>query len=211
MDIIKIRIKILEDIKPYVIKEGWNKDLFTTVSQSSHFKYEEIKALFPEGNKTLVQMYLNEIDKKMNNDSKKINLIRLRVHERIRELIILRLKIMLKDKKFVSKTFLYLLLPNNFKLATKFLYKISDQIWYLAGDHSTDFNFYSKRAILSSIYTITMMHFINNDNLNDTIQVLDKQLKRVSHIPKIKNRIRDLSMLVPQIIKLGNKFSFFKQ
>ena len=30
-----------------------------------------------------------------------------------------------------------------------------DDIWYMAGDKSTDFNWYTKRAILAAIYTST--------------------------------------------------------
>ena len=50
----------------------------------------------------------------MTDKSKKLDLLRLKVHERIREIIKLRLKIMLKEKKIISKTFLYLLIPTYF-------------------------------------------------------------------------------------------------
>ena len=33
---------------------------------------------------------------------------------------------------------------------------------------------------------MTIIHFINSDNISETIKVLDKQLKRVSKIPKIE-------------------------
>ena len=152
-----------------------------------------------------------EINSKMTVESQKINLIRLRIHERIREIFILRLKIMSKEKKLISKTFFYLLLPQNYKLALKNLYKTVDQMWFLAGDNSTDFNFYSKRVILASIYTSVMMHFVNNDNIDKTIILLKKQLKRVSNISKIKSRINEITKIIPQIIKLGKHINFVKQ
>ena len=34
----------------------------------------------------------------------------------------------------------------------KNLYKTVDNMWYLAGDNSTDFNFYTKRLTLALIY-----------------------------------------------------------
>ena len=211
MNLKNIRKEILQELKPDVVKYGWNENLFFKIKNTAKFKYDEMKVLFPEGYSTLIEMYLEEINEKMTLESKKINLIRLRTHERIRELIILRLRIMLQEKKLISKTFLYLLLPHNYKLASKNLYKAVDQMWFLAGDNSTDFNFYSKRIILSSIYISVMIHFINNNNVKETIILLNKQLKRVSKIPKIKSNINNVIKVVPQILKLGQSFKFVKQ
>ena len=141
MSLFLARKKILKDIKTLVIKDGWNDQLFFNYSKISKFSKEEINALFPDGYKTLIDMYLEEINLKMTKNSKKINLIRLRTHERVRELVKLRLNIMLKEKKLVKKTFIHLLLPFNHKIAYKNLYRTVDQIWFLAGDSSTDFNF----------------------------------------------------------------------
>ena len=118
---------------------------------------------------------------------------------------------MAKEKDLISKTFLHLLLPNNYKFSSKNLYRTVDQIWFLAGDNSTDFNFYSKRIILASIYTSAMIHFINNDNMDGTIFLLNKLLRKVSKIPKIKSNINSFTKIIPQIFQLGKKFNFVKQ
>ena len=211
MNINKIRKQLLQESKIHASNFGWNENLFINMSQKSKYQYEEIRSFFPGGYKSLIQLYLDELNEKMTIDSKKINLLRLKLHERIRELVILRLKIMMKEKKLIIKTFLYLLLPHNLKFSSKNLYATIDQIWFLAGDTSTDFNFYSKRAILSSIYTITLIHFINNEDIDETIFILNKQLKRVSLIPKIKNKTKELFIFMPKFLKIGRKFSFFKQ
>ena len=205
MYINQLRKKILDEAKDYVSINGWRDDMLINFAKSSNFKYEEIITLFPNGYKSLIQIALNEINKEMTKQSKKLNLIQLKTHERIKELIILRLKIMYKEKKFISKTFLHLMLPQNYSLASNNLYKTVDQIWFLAGDNSTDFNFYTKRTILSSIYTFTLMHFINNDNFDETLEILNKQLHGVSKIPKIKNSVKEILRFSPQA------FSFFKK
>ena len=211
MNLKKLRNNIYKKAKLSAMKFGWNENLFDNIANESPYIYEEIYALFPEGYLSIVQMYLEEIDEKMIKESEKINLIRLKTHERIRELCILRLNIMSKEKDLISKTFLHLLLPHNYKFSSKNLYKTVDQIWFLAGDNSTDFNFYSKRIILASIYTSIMVHFINNDNMEETLFLLNKLLKRVSKIPNIKNNISNLTKIFPQIFKLGKKFNFVKQ
>ncbi len=211
MSLILTRKKILKEIKSLVIKDGWNDQLFFNYSKTSKFSNEEINALFPEGYKTLIDMYLEEINLKMTKNSKKINLIRLRTHERVRELVKLRLNIMLKEKILVKKTFIHLLLPFNYKIAYKNLYKTVDQIWFLAGDNSTDFNFYSKRMILATIYTSTISHFINNDDYQKTINFLEKNLKKVSLIPKLKYKTKNFSEFLLKSIKFKKNFSSFMQ
>ena len=79
--------------------------------------------------------------------------------------------------QLIKKTLFTLMLPQHSKIAAATLYSIVDQIWFLAGDNSTNFNFYTKRAILAQVLTITNLHWLNNDDLKDTISVLDKQLK----------------------------------
>lgn len=182
-----------------------------SLNNNSSYNYDDVKSLFPNGYKSILEIYLEEINNRMTLESKKIDLIRLRVHERIRELLILRLKIMSKEKDLIKRTFIFLSLPGNYNLATKSLYKAVDEIWFLAGDNSTDFNFYSKRLILGSVYTIVMMHFINNNNLAETIDLLDRQLKHISKIPKIKNKISSVSKIFPYIMKLKDNLSSVKQ
>ena len=207
----KIRNEILQEAKPLVIKYGWNENLFKQISLKSKYSYEEISILFSNNYMKLLNLYLDEINKKMTFDSKNIDFLRLKVHQRIRKLIILRLKIMVKEKKIIKETLIHLLLPNNYKFSLRNIYNTVDQIWFLSGDTSTDFNFYSKRIILASVYISVIIHFINNKNFDDTLIVLDTQLKRVAKIPKIKNKVSDFLKLPSQIFNLRKKLFFLKQ
>ena len=211
MKINKMKNEIFQESKSFASKNGWSNNIFKDISKKMNLNYFEIRALFPEGYVTLLNMYLNEINQKMVKESKNIDLIRLRVHERVKELIILRLKIMSKDKRLLSKTFSYLMLPSNYKLASMNLFKTVDEIWYLTGDTSSDFNYYTKRLILSKVYTFTLIHFMNNANIEDTIVILNKQLAKVSKIPKIKETIKDLKNFSPNILNFVKEFSFIKR
>ena len=53
-------------------------------------------------------------------------------------------------------------LPFNAGLALKLLYKTVDAMWYAAGDTSTDFNFYTKRATLAGVYSSTLLYWLND-------------------------------------------------
>ena len=40
------------------------------------------------------------------------------------------------------------------------LHKISDEIWWLSGDRSTDMNWYVKRALLMKTYVLTETYML---------------------------------------------------
>lgn len=46
-------------------------------------------------------------------------------------------------------------LPENVGSSVAELARLSDEIWFLAGDRSVDFSWYTKRATLSAVYAST--------------------------------------------------------
>ena len=82
----------------------------------------------------------------------------------------------------------------------KKLYNSVDTMWYLAGDHSTDFSFYSKRLTLAAIYTNALFVFYNQD-IEKAGSSIDKNLERISKIPKIKEKFSFLKDNLPLFIK----------
>ena len=73
-------------------------------------------------------------------------------------------------------------------------------MWYLAGDNSTDFNFYTKRLILSGTYTNALFVFFSKE-MKYVEENIDKNLKRISKIPKIKERISFIKVNAPKFLK----------
>src|SRR3546814_12221494 len=57
-----------------------------------------------------------------------------------------------------------LALPQNLGKAAKYGWRTADRIWRLAGDQATDFNHYSKRIILASVYAATLLVFLDDES-----------------------------------------------
>lgn len=74
------------------------------------------------------------------------------------------------------------------------LYNITDTIWRAAGDTSTDFNFYTKRATLAAVYSSTVIYFTNDysHNFIKTWEFLDNRINNVLTFNKIKLRLKSL-------------------
>ena len=157
--------------------------------------------MFPEGNIDLIQFTLEQLNKELEEYCRKIDLIRLPVHKRIKKVLLSKISLMNKNKLFYRSIFFNLLVPKkNLSLSSQ-LYNSVDQIWFIAGDSSTDFNFYTKRLILSVIYSRIMLYFFNNNNQEELENILDDSLQRVSRIPEIKSKLKIFTEYFPKVAK----------
>ena len=206
------RLEILRNVKKNIIINGWNNNIFSKITKDSKCNEEEVRALFSKGYRSLLELYLFNADQEMIKSCNKINLIKMKIHERIREIILLKLKISAKDRKLFKRTFFTLMLPQHFNIATSSLYRTIDHIWYIAGDNSTDFNFYTKRLILAGIYSSTIFYWLNGDKTFEQIKdFLNNQLKQVSKIPKLKEQIKSTINILPKSFSFAKNFSKFRQ
>ena len=195
------RLEVLKFAKTMISEKGLTVHTISNISKKYRLDLNEIELLFPEGNNDLVQFSLDQLNNELEDYCKKIDLIRLPVHKRIREVLLSKIYLMNKEKKFYKKIFFNLLIPKkNFSLP-KNIYKSVDQIWFIAGDLSTDFNFYTKRLILSGIYSRVMLFFFNNNDQEALEALLDENLRRVSKIPEIKSKLNIFKKYFPKIIK----------
>ena len=97
-----------------------------------------------------------------------------------------KLKNDLKNKNQIKK-----LMKDNVKKCNReffFIYNLSSDMWYLAGDKSTDYNFYTKRLILSGIlfklyFKILTLKEYKEEELSKDI---DSEILKVGKFNKIK-------------------------
>ena len=197
--LLKKRLEVLKYAKILISEKGLNKNSLENISKRYGLNINEIELLFPEGNIDLIKFTLEQLNKELEEYCKKIDLIRLPVHKRIKKVLLSKISLMNKNKLFYRSIFLNLLIPKkNFSLSNQ-LYNSVDQIWFIAGDSSTDFNFYTKRLILSGIYSRVILFFFNNNNQEELENILDESLKRVSKIPEIKSKLKIFKDYLPKI------------
>ncbi len=66
-------------------------------------------------------------------------------------------------------------------------------MWRAAGDTSTDFNFYTKRAILAGVYSATLMRWFTDDSEDEgaTRAFLDRRIDEVMRFEKAQGRCEE--------------------
>ena len=197
--LLKKRQVVLRFAKEFVSENGLTKNCLENISKKYGLNTDETDLLFPQGNIDLIKFALEQLNNDLEVYCRQIDLIRLPIHKRIRKVLLSKISLMNKDKPFYRSIFLNLLIPKkNFSLSSQ-LYNSVDQLWFIAGDSSTDFNFYTKRLILSGIYSRVMLFFFNNNNQEELENILDDSLKRVSKIPEIKSKLKIFKDFLPKI------------
>ena len=188
--LLKKRQVVLRFAKEFVSEKVLTKNCLENISKKYELNIDETDLLFPQGNIDLIKFALEQLNNDLEVYCRQIDLIRLPIHKRIRKVLLSKISLMNKYKPFYRSIFLNSLIPKkNFSLSSQ-LYNSVDQLWFIAGDSSTDFNFYTKRLILSGIYSRVMLFFFNNNNQEELENILDESLKRVSKIPEIKSKLK---------------------
>lgn len=74
-----------------------------------------------------------------------------------------------------------MLLPQNAPDAMKNVAYLVDEIWYHAGDTSTDINWYTKRGVLAGLYGATELYMVTDrsSDFEDTWSFLDRRMSDI--------------------------------
>src|SRR6185369_12054775 len=112
----------------------------------------------------------------------------LKIRERIKLAVRFRIENTVGGKESVRRGLALLALPLNSPLGLKLLYRTVDAIWYAAGDTSTDFNFYTKRATLAGVFSSTLLYWLNDRSEGNeaTWSFLDRRIDNVMRFEKWK-------------------------
>jgi ubiquinone biosynthesis protein COQ9 len=75
-----------------------------------------------------------------------------------------------------------------------------DAIWHAAGDRSADFSWYTKRAILTVIYSATVLYWLRDVSEDDaaTLAFLDRRLAVVGRIGRLRGGAGRLLARLPR-------------
>lgn len=115
----------------------------------------------------------------------------LRISQRIRAFVEHRLALMAPDREGLRRALAILAQPQNLRWAGRLAWRTADRMWRLAGDNATDWNHYSKRAILMGVYGSTVAVFLDDDSEGqaDTCAFLGRRLRDVGRFEKLKAQL----------------------
>ena len=176
---------------------NFSGDFFRDLAGVSGISEDKIVLLFPGGIKEFVSELEKFYDSLLQTPKNHT-----RIRDRIKNLILQRICINdLIYKDLLLKLEDFYTTPSNCDLFLKTTWNTANSMWCVIGDESTDFNYYTKRTILSAVYKSTLCYYLrdHSENSQDTLEFLDKAIDKVMLIGKIKNNSNFFSHIKEKI------------
>lgn len=184
----KLREELLRASLPHVAFDGWSPAVLRAAAKD--LGVDPVLALnaYPGGPAELVEAFSTWADRRMLAELEKLDLEAMKVRERVAAGVRLRLIQVEPHREAVRRALSFCALPHNAALGLKCLYRTVDAIWYAAGDRATDYNFYSKRLLLSGVYSSTLLFWLNDksEGYGETWAFLER---RIGEVLKVAGRL----------------------
>ena len=206
---VALKSAVVEAALPHIAFDGFTDRLMERASKEAGAGKEDMLRLFPEGAWSLLEAYSESADAEMEKRLAKLKLASMPMRARIATAVKTRLAILKPHKEAARRAVAHLSLPPNVPLGMKLVYRTVDAMWRAAGDVSTDFNFYSKRAILAGVYSATLMRWFTDESADEsaTDEFLAARIENVMQFEKLKGRVREQAKKLPSLTDVLSGFA----
>jgi ubiquinone biosynthesis protein COQ9 len=198
------RTALIEAILPEVAFDGWSRAVLRGAARHVGISAGEAMLLFPRGAVDLVAEFSRWADRRMLDRLEGSPLDDLRVGERIALAIGIRLECVAAWREAVRSALAVLALPTHAPLALRLLYETVDAMWYAAGDASTDFSFYTKRASLAALWAATVLYWLEDrsEDFVETRAFVDRRLADLGRIGRVRRSLATAAGRLPDPLRL---------
>ncbi len=192
------RDKAIEAMLPHVPFDGWTKRALRAGIAAAGMPADEADLLFPLGTVDMIETFCDLADRRMEAAARELP--ETRVSAKVRAVIALRLQQNRPHKEAVRRAIAILSLPRNTRAMAACTARTVDAIWHAAGDRSADFSWYTKRAILTVVYTATVLFWLRDMSEDDaaTLAFLDRRLAAVGRIGGLRRRAERVMDRLPR-------------
>ena len=184
-----------EKILKYFYKNYQNIN-FDNIDKDDFFKKNTGLNFFEKEELLLAvsSLVFEDLDKNFLKETKSnINKIT-KTNDKISFLLNKRFQLEARNKNLIKKIFIHLIRNNNSNKVLNYIYSVADIIWKISSDRSVDFNYYTKRLILSSVYLKILILIFYRDNLTekDIELEIQKSLEHIKLVSQFKTKFNFL-------------------
>lgn len=172
--------------------DGWGDKALAMAASELGVPEGRAKLCFPDGPVQMIDSWFDAIDRGMATAFPLERIAPMKIRQRIRDLVLYRIEVINPHKEALRRALAVLAQPQNAMSGARLAWRAADRMWRIAGDTATDFNHYSKRGILSALYTSTMLVFLDDESeeLTGTRGFLDRRIDDVMRFEKFKAQWR---------------------
>ncbi|MGL6044397.1 MAG: COQ9 family protein [Sandaracinobacteroides sp.] len=192
MTLDELRPHLVEAMLPHVPFDGWSLQAVDAAAADLGIAAAMARLAFPGGPVEMVDAYIATADVKMAVALDTDAFRALKIRQKITTAIRTRLEQAAPHREAIRRSSAVLALPGNTVRAARLTWRTADSLWRAAGDTSTDFNHYSKRALAGAVYAATLLYWLNDESEDfaDSWAFLDRRIEGVMQIEKAKARLK---------------------
>jgi ubiquinone biosynthesis protein COQ9 len=186
----ELRVALAPDIAAAAIFDGWSDVALMSASDLAEVDPAVARLAFPGGAMDMITAWIASVDAKMEAAFDAGELAQRPIRERIRALVWFRIEAVAGLEEALRRAVAIQAMPQNLVRTARLAWQSADAMWRLAGDTATDYNHYTKRAILAGIYAATLAVFLDDESEDkaETRAFLDRRIEGVMKFEKAKAR-----------------------
>ena len=184
------RDRAIRAILPVAARDGWNWGSIRTGLRAAGEDPALAESHFPTGPVGAVLAWIDLLNRETEAAAAAEDVTALRVPQRIRRVVELRLIAMAPHKAALRRALALLALPWNAPHGLRATAGAVDAMWHAAGDTSADFSWYTRRATLACIYTTTIAWWLRDEDpsIFGAMEFLDRRLADLSRLQKLRRK-----------------------
>ena len=195
----ELRPRLIAAMLPHVVFDGWSEATLLAGARDAGIDPDIARVAFPGGAAQMIDAYTARADARLTESLLAQDIMSMKVRERIRRAVATRLEQASGEREAVRRALSVLAMPQNLRLAARTLWRTADTMWRAAGDTATDYNHYTKRAILGAVYSATLLVWLDDASEGDadTLAFLDRRIDGIMRFEKTKAKLTGLHLPSP--------------
>ncbi len=168
--------------------DGWNTRALDATADGMGVDRDVARLAFSDGPLAMIDAWFAHIDRAMLDELSPETLAGMKIRARITALVEARLALLAPYRDALRRALAILAMPQNLARASKLGWRAADAMWRAAGDTATDYNHYTKRMTLGSVYAATIAVFVQDESEEwaDTRAFLGRRIDGIMRFEKAK-------------------------
>ncbi|MFS0772901.1 COQ9 family protein [Sphingomonas sp. 1P08PE] len=184
----EVRLALAPAIASNAAFDGWGDAARDLAADLQGIDPDIARLAFADGPVAMIDAWFDAVDRAMAADLPPERLAAMKIRQRITALVESRLAALAPEREALRRALAILAMPQNVATAARLGWRSVDRMWRAAGDTATDYNHYTKRAMLLAVYGATVSVFLNDDSdaLADTRAFLSRRIDGIMRFEKAK-------------------------
>ena len=183
-----IRRAVLGAALPIAAFEGWTLKTLSDACKACDLPAGADALYFPDGPLELISFWASECDAAIETVLSGLDLDAMKIRDKVTAGVIARMEAIGPHTVAAKRASARLSLPDAIGQGPKQIWAAADTIWRAIGDTSTDYNYYSKRTVLSAVLSSSLIAWIgDSDPKKESARAfVDARIENVMQFEKAK-------------------------